>query len=223
MTTPSSPIGFSDIYSEANGASPGSATSFKTLTSSSYFDGPNGSSTIGYNAWGQSKGIDGIYAVQALGTTPYKFSDYRNINYYYEQTQYQISLQMINNAPPGPPGDFNIQIFYMDSSLTYNYLMFGTLLNGGGTTFGPTEISNTSTPLIYGCNWKIQIDSSPAYTGGNFLDLQINGVSLIPNDPIPPTFPAPTFWDYTTWGNEYMTLDQPVTGATGSFIDIRIN
>jgi hypothetical protein len=223
MATPSSPIGFSDIYSEANGTTPGSATSLNTLAKQSYFTGPNGSNAISFNAWGQNLGIDGIYNVQALASTPIKFDDYRNVSYFYDQTNTQISLYIVNNGPPPPTGDFNITMYYMDSSLTYNYNVGGAFVPGGGNSFGPNEISSPGTPLIYGCNWKLQIDSNPFYTGGNFLNLFINGNLLINNDPIPPTFPAPVFWDYNTWGNEYMALNEPVGGATGSRIEIFIN
>jgi len=220
MATPSSPIGFSNIYSEANGVAPVSPTSLGLLTyQRNYFQGPNGSNIIGYNTWGQNQSIDGIYAVQTIAPSPVSFNDYRNVSYFYDQSQYQISLQITNNAAD----NFSIVMYYMDSSLTYNYLVANAGTVAGSSTFGPSEMSSATTPLIYGCNWKLQIDTDPFYVGGSTVDLNINSSALISAASIPVAFPAPTFWDYNTYGNEYMTLNQPVTGATGSFIDITIN
>jgi hypothetical protein len=220
MATPTSPIGFSDIYSEANGTAPVSATSLSDLTNAnSWFQGPNGANTIGFNAWGQQFSNDGIYAVQGLTSAPISFNNYRNISYFYDQSQYQISLEVANNSGNA----YDVTMYYMDTNLIYNYLVANTGGPvGGGTTFGPSEVSISTTPLIYGCNWKIQIDPPPGYTSGNTFRLDINGNTLFTGEPIAAA-PAPTFQDYNAWGNEYMTLDQPVSGATGSLIYVRIS
>jgi hypothetical protein len=222
MATPSSPIGFSDIYSEANGAAPGSATSLRALATSSYFIGPNGSNTIAYNGWGQAKGDDGIYSVQALSATPVSFNDYRNVSYFYDQSQYQVSFEVQNNN--GTYG-FDVIMDYMDTSLNYSYLFTNT---GGGllspsTTYGPTEASLSTTPLIYGCNWRLTINPDSGYTSPTAtIRLDINGSTLFSGININPVG-TPTIEDYITHGNAYMTIDQPVSGATGSLINIRIS
>jgi hypothetical protein len=223
MTTPSSPIGFSSIYSEANGASPGSATSFKTLASSSYFNGPNGSNTIAYNAWGQNKGIDGIFNVQGLGATPYKFSDYRSIPYYYDGTTTEITLN-INSSVIGFPGnDFNITLYYRDSTLTYNYLNVGSFVPAGSSQTVP--VSKTNTPLIYGCNWVLEVQANPPYPSFGTVTIQmtINGNNVL--NPTSLVGGTNTF-DYTGGGggggsNEYMQYNWPSSGLTGSYVDIQ--
>ena len=221
MATPSSPIGFSDIYSEANGATPGSATSLAAITSGgSYFDGPNGNAGNAFNAWGQSYGDDGIYSVQALSATPIKFSDYRNVSYFYDQTNTQISFEVVNNNGTYA---FEVIMDYMDTSLNYSYLSTNT---GGllspSTTYGPTEASLSTTPLIYGCNWRLTINPESGYTSPTAtIRLDINGSTLFSGITINPAG-TPTIEDYNAWGNEYMTLDQPVSGATGSLIYVRI-
>ena len=217
MATPSSPISFDRIYSEANGVAPVSPTSFEELTQNSYFAGPNGANTIGFNTWGQGYGIDGIFAVQALAANPIKFSNYRNVSYFYDQSQYQVTLE-INNTTSD---DFIITMYYMDNTLTYNYLVANTPILPS-STFGPTDITFSTTPLIYGCNWNLQVEQNPMYSGNADIRLQINGNTLINTVPIPATFPAPTFYDYNIYGNEYMTPNFP-TGATGSVIDIDIS
>jgi hypothetical protein len=218
MATPSSPIGFSNIYDEANGTVPVSATSLEDLTQFSYFSGPNGSNVIGFNTWGQNKGDDGIFAVQGLAANPIKFSNYRNVSYYYDQSQYQVTLEVNNNTGGD---DFTITMNYMDSTLTYNYLIANTPILPS-STFGPQDMTISTTPLIYGCNWNLQVEQNPFYSGNADITLYINGVVLINKVAIPATFPAPTFYDYTTYGNEYMTIGQP-SGATGSVILIDIN
>jgi hypothetical protein len=217
MATPTSPLEFSDIYSEANGVDPVSPVSFSVLTSNTYFAGPNGANTQNFNSWGGGSGIDGIYSVANNGQATDRFSPYRNVSYYYDQSQYQVTLEVINNSG----NDFNITMYYMDSSLVYNYLVMNTGPVFGSSTFGPTDLSTNMTPLIYGCNWKLQIDQSPFYGGGNDVRMTINGATLLNTLPISPTFPAPEFWDYQTYGNETMLENFP-TGATGSVIEIRI-
>jgi hypothetical protein len=222
MATPSSPIGFGDIYSEANGAVPSSATSLAAITSGgSYFDGPNGSTTNAFNAWGQGYGDDGIYSVQALSATPIKFSDYRNVSYFYDQTNTQISFEVQNNNGGYA---FDVTMDYMDTSLNYIYLSTNTGgLLGPSTTYGPTEASLSTTPLIYGCNWRLTINPDSGYTSPTAtIRLDINGSTLFSGINIDP-FPTPTILDYTSFANEYMTLDQPVSGATGSLVYIRIS
>ena len=225
MATPSSPITFSDIYSEANGVPPyqyfGTTGSFGTLASDSYFDGPNGSNTITYNAWGQSKGIDGVYAVQGLGATPIEFRDYRNVSYFYDQVNTQIKLQMIGFPNLTPPNcDFTVTLRYMDSTLTYTYAQ-GSSFMPVGSVFGPIDISTPTTPLIYGCNWQLEVAPDPFYGGGAIVTMDINGTTIMPPQPINPG--PSNFWDYNTgFANEFMQLDQPAVGLTGSLVVITI-
>jgi hypothetical protein len=222
MTTPSSPIGFSDIYSEANGAAPSSATSLAAFTKNhSWFDGPTGFNNVSYYSWGQSYGIDGIYNVQGLSATPIKFDNYRSIPYYYDQTNTQISFQFINNSFPFPPGnDFNVLLKYMDSSLTIEYASAASFMNAGGPPFGPQEISNGSTPLIYGCNYYLEITANPPYAGGVPVRLTINGNNVFGSPQVINS--GINTYDYTSFSNEYMTPDWPVTGATGSYALVEI-
>jgi hypothetical protein len=221
MATPSSPIGFNDIYSEANGAAPSTATSLRALATSSYFIGPNGSNTIAYNGWGQSKGINGIFNVQALGSTPIKFSDYRSIPYYYDQTNTQIIFNFVNNAPPIPGNDFNVALYYKDSTLTYTYLVGSTFLPASSP---PTtiQVDQPTTPLIYGCNWYLEVIANPPYPFSLKVDVSmaINGTNVL--NPTSVNTGTNTF-DYTTGvANEYMQYDWPSSGLTGSYADILI-
>jgi hypothetical protein len=218
MATPSSPIGFSDIYSEANGTPPVSPTSFKTLASSSYFEGPAGSSTIAFNAWGQARGLNGIWLVQAYGATPYNFGGYRNKSYFYDQSQYQSQWYIDNQCNSIPDYDFNWFFSFNDTSLTYNYCSSAGMIMGGNNT-GTFDATNPTTPLIYGCNWYLQVDTNPQYPGDAYVDLIINGVNLMSNEPMANAGPYTEMFDYNTYGNSNIRVNSP-TGATGSAVEI---
>jgi hypothetical protein len=220
MTTPSSPITFGDIYIEANGTAPVSDTYFNTLATGSYFQGPNGNNTIAYNAWGQSLGNDGIYAVQALPATPIEFNNYRSVAYYYDQINSQISLQIIGFQSLSPPNcDFTVTLRYMDSTLAYTYAQ-GSSFVPVGSTYGPIDISTPTTPLIYGCNWQLEVNPVPPYAGGANVNMDINGIPVLPGAPINPG--PPQFWDYNGFANEFMQLNQPNAGQIGSLVVITI-
>jgi hypothetical protein len=220
MTTPSSPITFGDIYSEANGVAPVSDTYFNTLATGSYFQGPNGNNTIAYNAWGQSLGNDGIYAVQALPATPIEFNNYISVAYYYDQINSQISVQIIGH-PALPPHsyDFTVTLRYMDSTLNYTYAQASSFLPAT-QVYGPIDISTPTTPLIYGCNWQLEIIPDPFYPGGAFVNMDINGAPVMPPQTINPG--PPQFWDYNGFANEFMQLNQPNAGQIGSLVVITI-
>jgi len=219
MATPSSPIGFGRIYSEANGLSPSSQTSFADLAQTSYFSGPGGSNTIAYNAWGQAQGINGIFAVQGLSANPNKFSSFRNVSYFYDQTQYSSLWRIDNNCAAFPDYDFNYLFEFKDSSLTYSYCTNGGLINGATST-GFFEATNPTTPLIYGCNWYLQVDTGPQYTGDASVTLTINNNLIMNKEPMANTGPYTEMFDYTTYGNEYMTVGQPSGVITGSRVEI---
>ena len=226
MATPSSPIGFSNIYSEANGVAPVSATSLDTLAQRTYFQGPNGTNAVGFNCWGQGEGNNGIYAVQSLTGNLISFNNYREVSYYYDNNQYQVSLNIINNTSTD---DFTVTVYYMDTTLTYNYLVMSAGTIFPASSFPAQVVSQTNSPLIYGCNWNLQIESNPFYAGTADVSMDINGVGVLGATTIPAAFPTPVFFDYTSNTNEFMTpgyptgVPTPITGVTGSeiIIDIR--
>jgi hypothetical protein len=223
MATPTSPLSFNDIYTEANGSGIVSPVSFSVMTNYNYFEGPYGNSSIGFNAWGAGDGDDGIYSVANNGLAQDRFGPYRNISYYYNPTtQYSSQWNITNNCPMGPSYDFNYLFAFKDTSLTYTYLSNGGLIPGGTST-GLFEATNTNTPLIYGCNWYLQVDTGPGYPADAFASLTING-SLLMNKVSMANFgPFSEIFDYTTYGNEYMTTDQPVSGKTGSLVEIEFS
>ena len=85
MAVPSTNVKFSDIYAEANGSYSSGVLSLATMSFFSYFQGPNGSNTISYNAWGQgqSSGANRIYNTSAK-TTNIQVGDFTGDTYFYD-------------------------------------------------------------------------------------------------------------------------------------------
>ena len=219
MATPTSPLSFGDIYSEANGIAPTTPVSFSVLTGYTYFDGPNGNSSIGFNAWGAGDGDDGIFSVANSGQAQDRFGPYRNVSYYYNPNiSYSSQWNIINNCSAAPDYDFNYLFAFKDTSLTYTYASNGGLINGGTST-GFFEATNTNTPLIYGLNWYLQVDTGPMYTGDAFVSLNINNNLLMNKIPMSNAGPFTEMFDYITYGNEYTTIGYP-SAKTGSVVEI---
>ena len=191
------PISFGDIYSKANGVTPSGATSFATMSALSYFEGPNGNSTISYNAWGRngnSSAANRIYNTTAASTN-FNFSAFSsgsvaptNVkDYFYDGTEYKCNLTVYNNLGasqpfPPPPIDNTVQdvnLTLNDSTGTYSYITLGSgaiiSLGDGGGTYGPTDAASSGiSPLIFRAYWEIIIASGPNFPGAT-ADLTING------------------------------------------------
>ena len=219
MATPSSPIGFNDIYLEANGVNTPSAISVGRLFGNSYFDGPNGSAAISFNTWGKNKGNNGIFSVANLASTPDKFDSFRNVSYFYgNNSQYSSLWTFDNQCPAQPDYDFIYLFEFRDTTLTYSYCSNGGVVFGNQST-GQLQATNPTTPLIYGLNWYLQVDTNPMYTGDAFVDLTINGNLLMNFVNMANAGPSQEIFDYTTYGNENMRANSP-TGLTGSVVDV---
>ena len=190
-------VSFGDIYSKANGSTPGSATSFATMSSLSYFEGPNGNNTISYNAWGRNGNTsagDRIYNLTPA-SSDFKFGAFSsgsisptNVkDYFYDSTEYKCNLTVYNNLPADvpfpPPGvQYNVQdvnLTLRDSTSTYSYITLSSgvvlSLGNGGGTYGPLDAATPNvSPLIFRAYWEIVIASSPNFPGAT-ADLSING------------------------------------------------
>jgi hypothetical protein len=107
MTIPSSNISFIDIWEEANGTYSSGELSLFKMSNFSYFSGPNGSNTVSDNNWGRGEfsGADRIYNLTAQ-TSSFGVGDFSNLDYFYDNTNYKIILDVTNNVatpPPFPP------------------------------------------------------------------------------------------------------------------------
>ena len=130
------------------------------LFKKSYFEGPNGSYNITYNAWGQygnTSGANVIYNVSSKNTDN-AWTDFSLKTYFYDNSTYLVGLRMDNTLPPpggGYNNDYTVYVELWDSSYTYTYVTTGAILLSQGTTFPKAYISISTTPIIASGYWRI--------------------------------------------------------------------
>lgn len=227
MAVPSTNVKFSDIYAEANGSYSSGVLSLATMSFFSYFQGPNGSNTISYNAWGQgqSSGANRIYNTSAK-TTNIQVGDFTGDTYFYDQSAFKCNLTVYNNlpadAPFPPPGVFydvqDVNLTIRDNTDTYSYINgnSGVVIsagNGGGT-FGPTDLSQSTSPIIRSAYWEIVIASSPNFPGAT-ADLVGNGSTLFTGQAVNGGGAPTTF----NWGSYSAVVVATGYGGTTAGLD----
>jgi len=236
MAVPTSNIGISSIYSEANGGSPGSGSNIKVsdLFKKSYFEGPAplGNNTLSYRAWGQygnTSGADRIYGLTAKNTNN-SWSDFSGKTYYYDNSTYKVGLRIRNSlqAPPFPPipptpptaNDIAVEIWLYDSTGTYGYLASGAInapAQAGGFDQTTTQ-STTSNPIIAIGYWAVRITTNQLYPPGNKnVSISLNGTNYVST-----TIAAngATTYNYSTYGT--VNIASTGQGYTGVYFDVQV-
>jgi hypothetical protein len=227
MALPSTNIGVSDIFYQANpGASGVTDLSFLDIASVSYFSGPGGSNVEPYNYWGESEnsGANRIYGTIARsGGTDYPMGDFRGLTYFYDNSSFLVKVDLTNNLPPNAPpppfptdNDVNINATLYDSTFTYQYGVAGgsLVMTNGGTFVG--TISQTTSPIIFRGYWKVEISPSAFLVSGALVDISINGSAKVTNGTIN-AGPTPTSFDSATYGTEDVAYNATL-GGTGLLI-----
>lgn len=201
MAVSGSNITVSNIYSEANGSSATDIV-FNDVASYSYFDGPNGDNTVSYNGWGLGTAIgqNRIYQTSFLSAN-IPMSDFANLVYFYDQSTYQITLNVNNNlpaaTPPNPPNNISVDLYLKSFNGTYQYLIGNSgPVNENGGTYGPTDISTPTTPIFANAFWFIDINLL-GVAGGN-ATIIING-NIAANSVA--VSPGPNSLDWNTYGS----------------------
>jgi len=231
MAVPTSNINFSDIWSEANQASPTTMLSLNTMSFFSYFTGPNGSNNQPDNNWGQGEGsgANRIYLTTAK-TTNIKVGDFSGLDYFYDQNRGRfVEVKGVYGGPsptmpPDPPDayDFNIRLDIYDDSFSYIYMQAAGLM-GPGFGIGPLTISvDNVTPMINTYYWVLDVFTTPSYPGSSgavSVNLNINNTAYITGGTINN---GSNQFTSTTYGTASISLNQPAVNKTGSYWAIDI-
>jgi len=226
MTLPTSNISMSAIWSEANSPYSSGQLSLLTMSFFSYFAGPNGSNSLTDNNWGvhEGSGANRIYGLAAK-TSDYEIGDYSGLTYFYDNSTFQVTLNVTNNKtnpPPFPPppvdNAVNVNIELWDSSFSYQYLSGGGMAMAPGT-YGPSAVSMTSDPIIFRGYWKVTVSGAfPSFAGGT-ANININGNAHVAGGAIP-AGPGGTTFDSTVYGTENVAA---YGGYTGLYFDVTVN
>ena len=224
MPVPSSNINMTDIYDEANNNTPPSDLAASDLFKRSYFEGPNGSNTINFNGWGQygaTSGADRTYLITASNTNN-NFNQFAALNYFFDNTVYANYVDAINNlvapSPPNPPdeNDLNIYCRLYDSTKTYVYSSFQTILFAGGSV--SQIFSLTTEPMIAVGYWEVEIQPISGLFGGTTCNININNTSKVSGGTVNAV--GATIFDWQTYGSE--AFNSSSSGYEGFYFDISI-
>ena len=220
MTIPSTNIELAnDVYAEANGGYSSGQVELFNLGFQSYFNGPNGDNTIGYNAWGRGvgSGANRIYGTTATSTNM-NLNGFAGLTYFYDNSTFQVTLAVTNNLaplpfPPNPPGsnDVNVTVELYDSGFTYFYVAGGGQATENGGTFGPSSVSQTNDPIIFRGYWKVLVGGGGPSFGGGSCDISINGTSKVTGGTVSAGPGASTF-DSATYSTEDVATYSSLTG-----------
>jgi hypothetical protein len=226
MAVPVTNISMSSIYGEANGGYTSGQLSLLSQSFFSYFAGPNGSNSITYNAWGvhEGSGANRIYGLAAK-TSDYEIGDYSGLTYFYDNSTFQVTLNVTNNKtnpPPFPPppvdNAVNVNVELWDSSFSYQYLSGGGMAMAPGT-YGPSAVSMTTDPIIFRGYWKVTVSGAfPSFAGGT-TNIIINGNGKVSGGTVP-AGPGGATFDSTVYGTEDVAA---YLGLTGLYFDVTVN
>ena len=210
MAIPSTNIRLAnDIYGEANGGYSSGQVSLNDISFYSYFAGPNGTNSISYNAYGkgENSGLNRIYGTNAAAN-PDDMGDFSGVTYFYDNSTYQVTLNVTNNKtnpPPFPPppvdNAVNVNVELWGENFSYQYLAGGGMAMAPGT-YGPIAVSQpTGDPIIFRGYWKVTVTgANPSFAGGT-CNISINGTSKVSGGSIPGGSGGATF-DSSTYGTE---------------------
>lgn len=221
-------ISLAGIYDEANpGGGTPSNVSAGDLFRYSYFQGPNGSGTIGYNAWGMygsTTGDDVIYGLP-ISNTNLSFNNFSGEQYFYDNTTFKAEVNLDNTkqappfAPPTPPSanDTVIEIDLFDSTGTYIYSFLS------GTNLNPQQpqsltFSNTDDPLIDQIYWEVRVGTDQFFpTASGTVTIDINGTTYVAGAGLATN--TPPSGNVFNWGS----YGAASVNASGVTFDITIN
>jgi hypothetical protein len=227
MAIPTTNIALANnIYGEANGGYSSGQVSLNDISFYSYFAGPNGTNAISYNAYGRGEGsgANRILGLNAVAN-PDDMDDFKGITYFYDNSSFQVTVNVTNNKtnpPPGPPppvdNAVNVTVELFDSSLTISYMVGGGMAMAPGS-YGPSAISQTNDPIIFRGYWKVTVGGAGPFFAGGTCNISINGTSKVSGGSIPSGAGGATF-DSATYGTEDVVS---YGGYIGLYFDVTVN
>lgn len=211
-------VGLSELET-APGGSTGAPIAFATSGRRPWSEGNRGSQTVAFYTWGYGFGsgggyLDPIYGLNppTTGTNPpLSLGDWKNLQYWFDGTTFDITVKWTNNLAPNPPGDeVDIQMVITDSSGNYSIFRqtpnsppnyeFSVNMPGGGSQ-ATTQIPGFQADeyvLAKNLYWYIEVAAGPNFPGGT-LDLSINGTGLLSAGLLPGPF-AGDLYDWSGAG-----------------------
>ena len=187
MAIPTTNVKFDDIWFEANGSNLVTTNNILAgdLFGYGYFEGPAGSSTIGYYAWGNSYPNDIIFGITQSN---YTWGQFKGLEYWYDNFGKSIDYTVDNTlpvptVPPQRPdeNDCTVEIRFFDSTQTYMWLTSGGITANASTLVGPVTFSvagQGGSPLLVYYYWEVKIQTSPTWVAGN-VDVVIDGSTYV--------------------------------------------
>ena len=198
MTVPNTNVKFSDVWSEANGAYTSGSLGLNPMSFYNYFEGPNGSFSVGDNNWGQGAnlGADRIYGTTPK-TTNIKVGDFKGLTYFYDQSQFKILINVDNKGSTPNDDDVQVTVTLFDSAGSYDYANGNQLATAGNIT--SFDISQTTTPIIAIAYWLVGVETTMAFRGSN-VEISINNQVKVNGGIL--NVGTTTFFDSTMYGAE---------------------
>jgi hypothetical protein len=190
-------VGLSELETAPGGGA--TPVGFATSGRRPWNEGNQGSQTVGFYTWGYGFGsgggyLDPIYGLNppTTGTNPpLSLGDWKDLQYWFDGTTFDIKVKWQNLLAPNPPGDeVDIQVVITDS--TGNYSIFRQSPNSppnyefsvnmpGGASQALIQIPGfqaDSYVLAKNLYWYIEVAAGPNFGGGT-LTMDINGTGVL--------------------------------------------
>lgn len=228
MPLPSTNLKLTDIFKEANAGYTSDPVSLNDTAFYSYFSGPSGSNSVAYNAWGQgqSGGINRIHGL-SFSTSP-AMGDFRGLTYFYDNSTFQVTLDVYNNLtnppPPPPPAQpvdnaIDVTIELWSSGFGYKYIGYDRNNLMANSSDIDLVTSETTDPIIFRGYWKVIVKGvHPSFAGGGAI-IKINGVTKASGASVTSGQTSTTLTSATYGTADVAAFD----GFTGLYFDVALN